>query len=141
MRVRVPVSTANNPASPASVAAGSQPEATEPAPVAVPIGSSPAPATAVATAGANASGGMKLELHATDECWVRVTADGKRALSRVMKPGDTETLEVQDGMVLEIGNAGGLAFSINGRPGKPLGEPGRVRNITITKDTLSAFLQ
>lgn len=140
MRVRVPVSTANNPAAPASAATGSNPEATEPPPVAVPIGSSPTPATAVATAGANASG-MKLELHATGECWVRVTADGKRALSRVMKPGDTETVEVQDGMVLEIGNAGGLTFSINGRPGKSLGEPGRVRNVTITKDTLAAFLQ
>jgi len=84
---------------------------------------------------------MKLELRATGECWVRVTADGKRALSRVMKEGEKETVEVQDGMVIEVGNAGGLAFSINGRPGKPLGEPGRVRTLNITKDTLAQFLQ
>jgi cytoskeletal protein RodZ len=138
MRTRVPVSSAAS-ATPPTVATGGKPAATEPVPTAVPIGTSP-PATAVATAGERVTG-MKLELRATGECWVRVTADGKRALSRVMKEGEKETVEVQDGMVIEVGNAGGLAFSINGRPGKPLGEPGRVRTLNITKDTLAQFLQ
>lgn len=138
MRTRVPVSSAVA-APPPSVATGGKPAAGEPVPTAVPIGTSP-PATAVATAGESVTG-MKLELRATGECWVRVTADGNRALSRVMKEGEQETVEVQDSMVIEVGNAGGLAFSINGRPGKLLGEPGRVRTLNITKDTLAQFLQ
>jgi cytoskeletal protein RodZ len=138
MRTRIPLSSAA-PASTPSVAVNSKPVASEPVPTAVPIGTSPT-ATAVATAGANATG-MKLELQATAECWVRVTADGKRALSRVMKQGEKEIVEGQDKMMIEVGNAGGLVFSINGRPGKPLGESGRVRTLNITKETLAEFLQ
>ena len=138
MRTRVPVSSAASAPTP-SVAVNSKPAAAEPVPTVVPIGTSPA-ATAVATAGASTSG-MKLELQASAECWVRVTADGKRAVSRVMKQGEKETVEGQDRMMIEVGNAGGLAFSINGRPGKPLGESGRVRTLNITKDTLAEFLQ
>jgi len=138
MRTRVPVSSAVSAPTP-SVATTSKPAASEPVAPEVPIGTSP-PATAVATAGANVTG-MKLELQATGECWVRVTADGKRALSRVMKEGEKETVEGQDRMMIEVGNAGGLTFSINGRPGKPLGESGRVRTLNIAKDTLAEFLQ
>ena len=138
MRTRgVPASTAAS-SSPQTVATSTTPAAVEPAPAAVPIGISPA--TAVATAGAGVTA-MTLELHANAECWVRVTADGKRALSRLMQEGEKETLEVQNTMVLEVGNAGGFAFSINGRPGKPLGAAGQVRTLIITKDTLAQFLQ
>ena len=139
MRTRgVPASTAAS-SSPQTVATSTTPAAVEPAPAAVPIGTSP-PAAAVATAGAGVTA-MTLELHTNAECWVRVTADGKRALSRLMQEGEKETLEVQNTMVLEVGNAGGFAFSINGRPGKPLGAAGQVRNLIITKDTLAQFLQ
>jgi len=119
--------------------ARSQPAANEATPSPVPIGTSP-PATAVATAGAGVTR-MTLELQTTDDCWVRLTADGKRVLSRVMTAGQKETQEVQDKVVIEIGNAGAFAFSVNGRPAKPLGGPGTVRTITLTKDTLAQFLQ
>jgi cytoskeleton protein RodZ len=136
MRTRTgPVSSAAS--TPPPTATSSTPPATEPVPAAVPIGTSPT-ATAVATAGVT---GMTLELHTTEECWVRLTADGKRALSRLMKEGEKETVEVQDKVVIEVGNAGGFAFSINGRPGKSLGGPGTVRTVMITKDTLPQFLQ
>jgi cytoskeletal protein RodZ len=136
MRTRTgPVSSAAS--TPPPTATSSTPSKTEPVPTAVPIGTSPT-ATAVATAGVT---GMTLELHTTEECWVRLTADGKRALSRLMKEGEKETVEVQDKVVIEVGNAGGFAFSINGRPGKSLGGPGTVRTVMITKDTLPQFLQ
>lgn len=139
MRTRgVPASTAAS-SSPQAVATSSTPAAAEPAPAAEPVGTS-TPATAVATAGAGVTA-MTLELHANAECWVRVTADGKRALSRLMQAGEKETVEVQNSMVLEVGNAGGFAFSINGRPGKPLGAAGQVRTLIITKDTFAQFLQ
>jgi cytoskeletal protein RodZ len=125
---------------PPTVATSTTPAAVpEATPTPVPIGTSP-PARAVATAGAGVTG-IPIELHTTAECWVRVTADGKRVLSRLMKEGDKETLAMQNKAVIEVGNAGGLAFSINGRPGKPLGQPGQVRTVLITKDTISQFLQ
>ena len=133
-----PVSSAIPATQPAPVAS-SKPPADEATPSAVPIGTSP-PATAVATAGARATG-MTLELQTTDDCWVRVTVDGKRVLTRVMTAGQKETLEVQDKVVIEVGNAGAFAFAVDGRPGKPLGGPGTVRTIILTKDTLAQFLQ
>lgn len=133
-----PVSSAIPAPQPTAVASG-KPPASEATPPPVPIGTSP-PATAVATAGAGATG-MTLELQTSDDCWVRLTADGKRVLSRVMTAGQKETLEVQDKVVMEIGNAGGFAFSVNGRPAKSLGGPGKVRTVIITKDALAQFLQ
>ena len=133
-----PVSSAIQAPQPTPVAS-SKPTANEATPSAVPIGTSP-PATAVATAGAGGTG-MTLELQTTDDCWVRVTVDGKRVLSRVMTAGQKETQEVQDKVVIEIGNAGAFAFSVNGRPAKPLGGPGTVRTVVLTKDTLAQFLQ
>jgi hypothetical protein len=58
-----------------------------------------------------------------------------------MKEGEKETLGMQNKAVIEVGNAGGLAFSINGRPGKSLGQAGQVRTVLITKDTIDQFLQ
>jgi cytoskeletal protein RodZ len=141
MRTRTagPVSSAAS-TSPPTVATSTTPGAVpEAPPTPVPIGTSPI-ATAVATAGAGVTG-IPIELHTTAECWVRVTADGKRVLSRLMKEGEKETLGMQNKAVIEVGNAGGLAFSINGRPGKSLGQAGQVRTVLITKDTIDQFLQ
>jgi cytoskeletal protein RodZ len=134
-----PVSSAAS-SPPSTVATSTTPAALpEATPTPVPIGTSPT-ATAVATAGAGVTA-IPIELHTTAECWVRVTADGKRVLSRLMKEGDKETLEMQNKAVIEVGNAGGLTFSINGRPGKPLGQAGQVRTVLITRDTITQFLQ
>ena len=33
--------------------------------------------------------------------------------------------------VVEIGDAGAFAFSVNGRPGKPLGDKGQVKTLKL----------
>ena len=41
-----------------------------------------------------------------------------------------------------LGNAGGLAFRVNDRPGVPLGKSGEVkRNIVITRDNIPSLVQ
>src|SRR4029079_7318035 len=94
------------------------------------------PPAAVASAKA-----MSFELRSTGECWVRLTADGKSVLSRLMLPGEKEVREVKELAVIQVGNAGAFAFSVDGRPGKALGAPGEVRTARITKATLAQFLQ
>ena len=43
-------------------------------------------------------------------------------------------------MVLSVGNAGGLSFTLNGRPGVVLGREGEVRrNIVITRQSVPSL--
>jgi hypothetical protein len=73
---------------------------------------------------------------------VEVHVDGTTALSRLLTQGETQRLEAQSQIVLSVGNAGGIEFAINGRPGIPLGRDGEVkRNIVIDKESVASLLQ
>jgi cytoskeleton protein RodZ len=84
---------------------------------------------------------IDIDIHPSGDCWVRVAADGSTVLSRVMHAGERETLRARNTVVITVGNAGAFAYSINGRPGKPLGSPGQVRTTRITRSTLSEYIQ
>jgi cytoskeletal protein RodZ len=84
---------------------------------------------------------MTLELRATGDCWVKLTIDGASIPGRVMRAGEKEVREVRETALVDVGNAGAFAYSINGRPGKPLGESGQVRTMRLTKDTMAEYLQ
>jgi cytoskeletal protein RodZ len=86
--------------------------------------------------------GLVLTLRAQQDCWVEVRADGQTVLNRVLTGGETATLEAHGQLVLSVGNAGGLAFRVNDRPGMPLGKSGEVkRNIVITRDNIPSLVQ
>jgi len=101
-----------------------------------PVPSRPAPIPADATRKT-----IRLELHPTADCWVSLTVDGVRIMQRLMRSGEKEVRDVRDTAIVEVGDAGAFAFSINGRPGKALGEAGQVRTMTITKDTMAEYLR
>lgn len=101
----------------------------------------PAPAQAV-SASESASENLVLNLSARQSCWVQVQVDGRTVLNRVLNEGETETLEAQGEIVLSVGNAGGLSFTINDRRGVPLGRSGEVRrNIVITRQSLPSLVE
>lgn len=86
--------------------------------------------------------GLVLTLTAQQDCWVQAQADGQNVLNRVLAGGETTTLEAHGQIVLSVGNAGGLAFRVNDRPGVPLGKSGEVkRNIVINRDNLPSLVQ
>jgi cytoskeletal protein RodZ len=85
---------------------------------------------------------LVLTLLAHDTCWVEVRVDGQSVLNRVLTQGQSETFEAQGEIVLALGNAGGVSFSVNERAGRPLGKSGEVRrNIVITKQNLPSFVE
>ena len=84
---------------------------------------------------------MRLEIHPTGPCWIGLTVDGERVMARVMQAGEKETRDVRDSVVMDVGDAGAFAFSIDGRPGRPLGKAGQVTTARITRDTMASFLQ
>jgi cytoskeleton protein RodZ len=73
---------------------------------------------------------------------VAVLADGAKVMDRVMNEGESQTVSAKTEMVLSVGNAGGVTFTINGRPGISLGREGEVRrNIVITRQSLPSLVQ
>jgi hypothetical protein len=62
-------------------------------------------------------------------------------LSRLMLAGEKEVRQIHDIVVIDVGDAGAFAFSVDGRPGKSLGQTGQVRTAKITRETLAQFLE
>jgi hypothetical protein len=73
-------------------------------------------------------------------CWVTVSADGARAIYRLLQPG--ERVQAR-GRVLtfRVGDAGALQLSLDGEPARPLGASGEVVTVRITRENYRALLQ
>lgn len=86
--------------------------------------------------------GLALTLSAKEKCWVAVRADGETVINRVLNRGETERVQAQGEIVLSVGNAGGIAFSVDDKPGVSLGRAGEVRrNIVITRESLPSLVE
>ena len=88
-----------------------------------------------------ATGPMRLEITPTGPCWIKLTADGEDVFAKLLQAGQKEVLTVRESAVISIGDAGAFAFSVDGRPGKPLGAAGEVKTARITRDTLAEYLR
>lgn len=77
---------------------------------------------------------LRLEIRLRGVCWVSATADGLLVIYRLMEPGEHAIVEARKTIVLRIGDADAFAYSINGAPGRQLGEPGEALTVHITAD-------
>jgi transcriptional regulator with XRE-family HTH domain len=86
-----------------------------------------------------AAAGIVVGLVVRKKSWVEAKVDGTTVLSRVMDEGETHRLDARDAVTLSLGNAGGVEYSLNGRPPASLGRDGEVRrNVVITAGGASA---
>ena len=122
--LRPPVATPTRPSEPGATATSG---AMSPA----------APATS--DAAATASAPLVVQLHASDEVWVEATADGERKAYRLFEDGDDLRIEAQQEIRLLVGSAGAVSYTINGKPAKPLGRAGVVRDIVISPGTVPSL--
>ena len=90
-----------------------------PADVPAPASAKPDAAPAVATTGT----GVLLEMRATGLCWVKADVDGQTVVERLLQPGETQSVTGQKDIVLRVGDPAAFSYSINGQPGKSLGQP------------------
>jgi cytoskeleton protein RodZ len=81
--------------------------------------------------------GIRLGIHAKDDCWVQVKVDGKTIFQSVLFRGRTESWTAMDKIDLWLGSAGGVELEVNGSRIPSLGRKGQVlKNIVISKDGL-----
>lgn len=127
--------------------AAEPPQASAPAPEVTQVANTPATSgpseseAAPAADPAPSTSPVWIELTTTDNCWVQVTTDGRVGAGRVFTAGERQRVEAQREIVLQVGNAGAVTWTVNGRPARALGAVGVVRTVTISPATASEFYQ
>jgi cytoskeleton protein RodZ len=88
------------------------------APLSAPVTAKPAIPPPMAAPGDN----LHLVIEARELTWLRITADRKPPYQVLLKPGERIERTASDFLLLDIGNAGGVNLTFQG---KPLGAPGK----------------
>lgn len=78
---------------------------------------------------------LRLVARATEPTWVRVQTDDGNVAQELLPAGATREWISAKRFVLTVGNAGGIALELNGRPLPPLGARGAViQNLVVPAD-------
>jgi len=83
---------------------------------------------------------LKVDLTATGPCWIQATADAELRVQRLMNPGDHETVTARETLTLRVGDPAALTFSVNGSPGRPLGQAGQPVTVKMTLQNYREYL-
>ena len=76
---------------------------------------------------------------ATTDSWIQIR-DANRSLlfTGLLKPGERYRVPDRPGLLMRVGNAGGLDVTVDGKPVPPLGPAGAVRNVALDPEALAA---
>ena len=77
---------------------------------------------------------VRVELTATENAWVSLSADGKPQFSGVMKQNEKRMVDAAQRIKLVAGNAGAMQISWNEKPVDAIGPKGQVRVVEFTAD-------
>src|SRR5262249_4445890 len=84
---------------------------------------------------------VALRLQTTDDCWVRVTVDGTLLFEQVLASGEIRDVKPGREVYVQVGNAGAVKWSINGKTAKDMGKAGQPATARVSRSTLSKFVQ
>lgn len=110
------------------------------APVPVPAPTSPqdaappgesAPSVAAVGGTGPLEGPFQLFLEASEQTWLMYSFDGGDPIDLTLYAGDKISIQAREQITLKLGNAGGVAGTLNGRRLPPFGERGQVRKFTL----------
>ncbi|WP_337886245.1 helix-turn-helix domain-containing protein [Fischerella thermalis] len=138
-----------NPKTPAdSVAQEQKPKASTQTTVSPPVAASPTLSpftTPVATTPSSetspstpATSPVEVTVELQGESWVRVKADGKTMFQGTLSKGERKTWTAKKELTIRSGNAGAVLVSANKSEQKPLGDPGRIKTVTFTPESVNS---
>lgn len=81
-----------------------------------------------------------LTLTMSSRCELRLIADGRDVLDRMVEQGETVRIELGEELWLLGNNASAVQFSINGQAGRLLGAPGEALSVRIGRNDYNDFL-
>jgi cytoskeleton protein RodZ len=101
-----------------------------------PPGAVPAPGepSAAQAAPAVSSPALVVAMTLAADSWVSAVADGGAPAARLYKAGESARFEAAREVRLDIGNAGAVSMTINGRPVRSLGSSGATARLRITPE-------
>ena len=101
---------------------------------------SPVAQPATEAAPPDASLPLHVVVSARSDCWVSASTDGKRVAGRTLKPGEKLELAAARSIVLTVGDATALSYTVNNAPGRSLGGAGQVVTAVITTANYQTFV-
>jgi hypothetical protein len=125
----VPTAEAPATAPDGGIPAGTAGEAPVPRPV-------PEPAPGAQTADTP----LVLELTAVADGQVTASRDGGPSEVRALRAGERLRLTATKDVVLTVGDAAAVTWTINGKPAQPLGRPGVKVRVRVTPANVASFL-
>ncbi len=83
------------------------------------------------------SNGQAVQIGVTfkEKSWIRVVADGKTQFEGELPEGTQRTWKAQDHLTVKADNAGGVLVSVNKEQAKPMGDPGKVKEVIVAAKT------
>jgi cytoskeletal protein RodZ len=99
----------------------------------------PAPASPPPAGPAAPPDELQVVLHATNPVWIQASADGRRIAYGTLAEGSNTTLTAHAELLLRVGDAGGIDYTVNGLQGRSLGGRGQVRDLRITPANAATF--
>jgi hypothetical protein len=84
---------------------------------------------------------LHVSIAVAKRCWISALVDGDLVVYRLFEPGDEVRVEGDTAIRLRIGNAGGVSYSINGVPARPLGGEGEAVTVEMTPENYRRFTQ
>jgi cytoskeletal protein RodZ len=74
---------------------------------------------------------VMVDVTVQDECWIKVTIDGKSEFEGILNKGDKKQWKAKQKLTIRAGNAGGLLVVFNEEKPKTLGKVGQVAEMTF----------
>ncbi|HIK55625.1 MAG TPA: helix-turn-helix domain-containing protein [Synechococcales cyanobacterium M55_K2018_004] len=109
-----------------------------PTPLATPGSVQPTPATTAAIASPSpspvADKPVRVSIQVTERSWMRVVVDGNTEFEEVMEAGTERSWSADRQITIRAGNAGGVMLTVNEGQPQPMGEPGRVKEVTFSAE-------
>lgn len=99
-----------------------------------PPGAAPAasgPSVAAVGGGGPLTGPFQLFLEASEQTWLMYSFDGGDPIDVTLYAGDKISIQANKGISLKVGNAGGIAGTLNGKRLPPFGQHGQVRKFSV----------
>ena len=84
---------------------------------------------------------LTIEISFLEETWLQVWADGVLKVDGLKQPGEKLMVKANEELLIHLGNAGGISYTLKNRQGKQLGPSGAViKNLRITLENYQRFL-
>ena len=83
---------------------------------------------------------IELTIETVGPCWVEAIVDGQTVIYAMMQEGERQKIERGNDVVLRVGDPAAFTYSINGVPGKPIGQPGTASSVHITAENYQEFI-